>query len=38
VITVPPELKQSLGWSEGDDVELKANWNTGELVIRRLEG
>jgi len=38
VITVPPELKQSLGWDHSDEVELTANWDTGELVITKVEG
>lgn len=36
VITVPPELKQSLGWDHSDEVELTANWDTGELVITKV--
>jgi len=33
VLTVPPEILQSLDWQQGDTVEIQADWDAGEVTL-----
>lgn len=35
VLTIPPEMIQSLDWEAGDDIELLADWGEGEITLSK---
>ena len=35
VLTIPPEMVQSLDWAAGDDIELLADWGEGEITLSK---
>lgn len=37
VISFPPEMLQSVGFEEGDELLLEADWGGDEIRLRRVE-
>lgn len=35
VLTMPPEMVQSLGWEPGADIEMVADWDSEEITLRK---
>jgi len=33
VVTLAPEMLQMLDWHRGDEVEIEADWDAGEITI-----
>lgn len=34
VLTIPPEVLQSLGWDEGEELRLVADWGDEEITLK----
>lgn len=37
VLTIPPEILQSLDLDSGDEMRLTGNWDTGEITAERVD-
>jgi len=37
VLTIPPEIIDVMGWSSQDDLILDADYENGELIIKKSE-
>lgn len=35
VLTIPPEMVQSLDWQPGDKIGLLADWGDGEITLSK---
>lgn len=37
VLTIPPEIMQSLDLDEGEKMRLEGNWETGDITVEQVD-
>lgn len=38
VLTIPPDMLRALEWDRGDDVQIFADWERGEIRLQLADG